>query len=143
MIENFRRFEAGPDPFGRLWQVRFCWQQNGITIRHADTIDVKFELAHDGVTCEKVVALGHPDLLALSRKADRPITDAWVLKLGALHLRHMIETDEDMDKTLVTVSLEDLERYNAVIEEWKSEQAVQRWPARREINRSKILPGEE
>ena len=126
MIENFRRFDVGPDPFGRSWQVQFEWQQNAITIRHSDSIDVKFELRQGEDVCEKVVALLHLDLLALSRKANRPVTDAWVLRLGALHIRHMIETDEDMDKTLVTASLGDLERYNAALEEWKSEQAMHR-----------------
>ena len=48
MIENFRRFQAGPDPFGRTWDVEFRWQQNGISIRHADTVDVKFHLSRDG-----------------------------------------------------------------------------------------------
>jgi hypothetical protein len=126
MIENFRRFEAGPDPFGRHWQVEFRWQQNGITIRHADTVDVKFELRQDGEASEKVIALRHPDLLDLSHKANRPLTDAWVLKLGALHIRHMIESDEDMDKTIVSPSLASLEQHNALLEEWRTEQAAQR-----------------
>ncbi len=126
MIENFRRFAVGPDPFGRHWHVEFEWQQNGITIRHSDSIDVKFRLHQDSEISEKVVALMHPDLLAVSRKAGRPITDAWVMKLAALHIRHMIETDEDMDKNLVTASLEDLERHNTLLAEWSAEQAVQR-----------------
>jgi hypothetical protein len=42
MADNSRRFEAGPDPFGRTWQVEFRWLQTGISIRHADTVDVKF-----------------------------------------------------------------------------------------------------
>jgi hypothetical protein len=126
MIENFRRFVVGPDPFNRKWQVEFRWQQNAITIRHSDSVDVKFGLQHDGEVSEKVVALMHPDLLALSRKAGRPLTDAWVMKLAALHIRHMIESDEDMDKTLVTASFESLERQNALLEEWRSERAVQR-----------------
>ena len=61
---------------------------------------------------EKVIALKHPDLLALSKKAGRAVTDAWVLKLAAMHIKEMIETDRDMEKTLVTARLEDLERYN-------------------------------
>ena len=36
MPENFRAFEAGPDPFGQTWQVEFRWIQNAISIRHAD-----------------------------------------------------------------------------------------------------------
>ena len=43
MIENFRRFET-TDPFGRNWLVEFRWLQNGISIRHSDTVDVKFQL---------------------------------------------------------------------------------------------------
>jgi hypothetical protein len=115
MTENYRRFEPGPDPFGRKWIVEFRWLQNGITIRHADTVDVKFQLISGEDVQEKVVALPHPDLLALSQKMDRPLTDAWCMKLAGLHLRYMIETDEDMEKTLVTVGPEDLERYAEVL----------------------------
>ena len=45
---NFRQFEAGPDPFGRKFQVYFKWLQTAISIRHADTVDVKFVLEDDG-----------------------------------------------------------------------------------------------
>jgi len=41
---NFRQFEAGPDPFGRKFQVFFKWLQTAISLRHADTVDVKFVL---------------------------------------------------------------------------------------------------
>jgi hypothetical protein len=117
MIENFRRFQAGPDPFGRTWDVQFRWQQNGISIRHADTIDVKFHLSKDGVTEERVLALPHPDLLALCAEVHRPITDAFVLKLAALHVREMILTDKDLDKQLVTLTREDLDRHARTLEE--------------------------
>lgn len=126
MIENFRRFEAGPDPFGRVWQVEFRWLQNAITIRHADGVDVKFNLMLGEDCYEKVIAIRHPDLLAVSRKADRAITDPWVMKLAALHLKYMIESDQDMEKTLVTPSLAELERYNAVLDEWREKQLVHR-----------------
>lgn len=126
MIENFRRFEAGPDPFGRTWQVEFLWLQNAITIRHSDSIDVKFHL-HFGEDCqEKVVALIHPQLLELSRRANRPLTDAWCMKLAGLHIRNMIETDEDMEKPLVVPSTAELERYNSVLEEWRASRPVHR-----------------
>src|SRR5271165_768769 len=48
MPDNSRRFDAGPDPFGRTWHVEFRWLQTGISIRHADTVDVKFVLWTDG-----------------------------------------------------------------------------------------------
>ena len=100
MVENFRNFETGPDPFGRTWKVAFRWQQNAISIRHADTIDTKWELECEGETYEKVVALPLPALMKLSR----PITDSWCMKLGGLHVADMIVNWQDMDKTLVTLS---------------------------------------
>jgi hypothetical protein len=112
MIENFRRFVTEADPFGRVWDVEFRWQQNGISIRHADTVDVKFNIwTVDEPKQEKVVAIDHPDLLRLSSETGTDLSDAWVALLAARHLKHMIETDEDMEKTLVTVPYQDLQRY--------------------------------
>ena len=114
-MESFRRFQAGPDPFGRTWEVEFRWLQTGISIRHADTVDVKFIVwTEDGdeqreEKQEKVIALPHPDLLALSSRTGHPLTDSWCLKLAATHLKHMIETGEDLEKTLVTLSAADLD----------------------------------
>jgi hypothetical protein len=72
MLSNHRQFEAGPDPFGHKWQVRFLWQQNGISIRHADTVDCKFAVNSGQGETEKVIALPHPLLLELSRKTGEP-----------------------------------------------------------------------
>lgn len=111
MPENFRFFEAGPDPFGRTWQVEFRWLQTGISIRHADTVDVKFVIwTRDEPKQEKVLALSHPALLALAGQGRQELTDGWCLKLAARHLRYMIESGEDLEKTLVTLSSGDLER---------------------------------
>lgn len=117
MLENFRHFRAGPDPFGRTWQVDFLWLQTAIAIRHSDTVDVKFLLSNGETRLEKVIALPHADLVALSRKTGRPLTDPWCSRLAALHLIYMIKTGEDFDKDLVTVSAEDLERYNAMLDQ--------------------------
>jgi len=112
MIENFRQFQAGPDPFGRIWQVHFSWLQTGISIRHADTVDVKFAISTEGEPFEeRVIALPHPVLLEVSKRVGHPLTDAWCLKMTALHLKHMLETGEDMEKTLVTVPPAEIEQY--------------------------------
>src|SRR5438874_9911185 len=109
---SYRQFEAGPDPFGRTWRVEFRWLQTGISIRHADTVDVKFEVSTvDEPQQERVIALRHPDLLELSKKTGHALTDPWCLKLAAMHLQHMITTGEDLEKTLVTVPFAELERY--------------------------------
>jgi hypothetical protein len=121
-MQNFRRFEAGPDPFGRTWQVEFRWLQTGISIRHADTVDVKFVIwtASEGSDAEpkqeRVIALPHPDLLALSAASGHPLTDAWCLKLAANHLRYMIASGEDLEKVLVTVSRADLDRAAGIMQ---------------------------
>lgn len=118
MIENFRQFQAGPDPFGRTWQVHFRWVQNGISIRHADTVDVKFGVTDGSEPFEeRVIALPHPALLAVSKSVGHPLTDAWCLKLAALHLKHMLESGEDMEKTLVTVPVPELEEYARHLQE--------------------------
>lgn len=111
MLADFRHFQAGPDPAGRVWQVEFLFQQNAISIRHSDTVDVKFALSCGGERDEKVIALPHAGLLSLSAKLGRPVTDPWVSRLAALHLRHVMESGEDSEKALITASLEDLERH--------------------------------
>ena len=113
MNDQSRLFEAGPDPFGRMWKVQFRWLQTGISIRHADTVDVKFFVTPDGgPTEEKVIALPHPELLKLTVERGRKLTDPMCLRLAAAHLRHMIETSEDIEKTLVTVTPEELATYD-------------------------------
>ncbi len=111
-MENFRQFELGPDPFGRKFQVMLKWLQTAISIRHSDSVDVKFILvAEGGERSEKTIALMHPDLLAISREIGRKMDDAWCARLAAAHLRHLVETGEDMEKDLVTVPKPDLEQY--------------------------------
>jgi hypothetical protein len=109
---NFRQFEAGPDPFGRKYQVLLKWLQTAISIRHADTVDVKFLLlGEDDTRMAKTIALPHADLLATSRMLGRPMDDAWCGRLAALHLLDLVRTGEDMEKALVTVPRADLERH--------------------------------
>jgi hypothetical protein len=113
---NFRQFEAGPDPFGRKFQVYFKWLQTAISLRHADTVDVRFVLEDEsGAPAQKTIALPHPGLLAVSREIGRKMDDAWCSRLAAMHLAHVVETGEDMEKELVTVPLAELKNYAAAL----------------------------
>jgi len=113
MNDQSRRFEAGPDPFGRTWKVQFRWLQTGISIRHANTVDVKFFVTPDGgETDEKIISLPHQDLLRLTGERQRKLSDPYCMRIAAAHLRHMIETSEDMETTLVTVTPEELAQYD-------------------------------
>ena len=102
-MQNFRDFACGPDPFGRMWQVQLKWLQTAISIRHSDTVDVKFVLRSDAEVSQKTIALPH---LALRQTAERlgvTMSDAWCARLAVEHLRFLIESGEDMDKDLVTL----------------------------------------
>ena len=115
---NFREFEAGPDPFGRKFQVLFKWLQTAISLRHSDTVDVKFILVDDdGAQTEKTIAIPHADLCKVSRDLNRPFDDPWCSRIAAMHLQHLIETGEDMEKDLVTLNLSDLTQYAKTLAE--------------------------
>lgn len=111
-MQNFRQFEAGPDPFGRKFQILFKWMQTAISLRHSDTVDVKFILTDEnGGHTEKTIALPHAELFRVAAEVGRKVDDPWCSRLGALYLCHLIETGEDMEKDLVTVAPADLKRY--------------------------------
>jgi len=113
---NFRQFEAGPDPFGRKFQVFFKWLQTAISIRHSDTVDVKFIIVDEnGERTQKTIALQHADLLRVSKETGRAMDDPWCARIAALHLQYLITTGEDMEKDLVTVLPADLKRYASEI----------------------------
>ena len=70
MIENFRQFQAGPDPFGRSYNVTYLWQQTAISIRHSDSVDVKFTLEDGETREEKVIAFTFKDFMGLDLDKD-------------------------------------------------------------------------
>jgi hypothetical protein len=81
-------------------------------------VDVKFGIGTEGQPFEeRVIALHHPALLALSEKFGHPLTDTWCMKLAAMHLKHMLETGEDMEKTLVAMQPEEMDRYARELED--------------------------
>lgn len=114
-MRNFRQFELGPDPFGRKWQVSFKWLQTAISLRHSDTVDAKFVLQSEDTRVEKQIAMPHADLLELSRRTGHEMSDAWCSRLGATHLKRMVESGEDLEKDLVTPRLEELAEHAAEI----------------------------
>jgi hypothetical protein len=112
---NFRQFEVGPDPFGRKWQVLFKWMQTAISLRHSDTVDVKFALRSDETRVQKQIAMPHAELRELSRRTGHEMSDAWCSRLAAAHLERMVQSGEDLEKDLVTVRLNELAGYAAEI----------------------------
>lgn len=116
MQANLRSFTVS-DPFGRSWDVEFRWHQNAISIRHADAIDCKYYLTSDGEKREMVIALPHAELLRVADKLGRQVSDAWCMRLAGRHLRHMISTWEDMDKTIAVTTPAELETHAVALGE--------------------------
>jgi hypothetical protein len=121
-VQNFRDFEAGPDPFGVKWHVYFKWLQTAISIRHSDSVDVKFILSDGSTEMEKTIAMQHRDLLELSKACGTPLNDPWCSRLAMLHLQYLVESGEDMEKAIVTVPPKELAGYEARIRNWEAEQ---------------------
>jgi len=86
--------------------------QTAISIRHSDSVDVKFLLSDGEAETQKTISMQHRDLLELSRSTGRPMTDPWCSRLAMLHLRYLVESGEDMEKPLVYVSPKELAAYD-------------------------------
>jgi hypothetical protein len=125
-MENFREFDAGPDPFGRTYHVLFKWLQTAISIRHSDTVDVQFLVSDGNQVLKRTVAMQDADVKAHCKKTARLLDDAWCSRLAALHLKNMIETAEDFDKPLVTLSPAQIAEYDEVIKDWESNEVRER-----------------
>jgi len=123
---NFRQFEVGPDPFGRKWEVLFKWLQTAISLRHSDTVDVKFILRSDGERMTRQIAMPHAELVELSRRTGHELTDAWCSRIAATHLKRMVEGGEDLEKDLVTLRPHELEEYAAEIAKEESAEIAAR-----------------
>ena len=125
-MENFREFDAGPDPFGRTYHVLFKWLQTAISIRHSDTTDVQFLVSDGDSVIKRTVAMQDADLKAYAKKTGRAMDDAWCARLAALHLKQMIETAEDFDKDLVTLSPAQIAEYDERIRDWEGGEIKER-----------------
>jgi hypothetical protein len=110
-MENFREFHCGPDPFGRTWQVWFKWLQTAISIRHSDSVDVKFLVKSGEEDGQKTISMPHLTLRELAKDIDVKMTDAWCARLAKQHLEHLILSGEDLEKDLITPSPAQLRQY--------------------------------
>jgi hypothetical protein len=119
-MQNFRDFDAGPDPFGQMWHVRFKWLQTAISIRHSDSVDVKFLLESGTETMQKTISMPLPELLLVAKESGIAMTDAWCSRLAMQHVEHLIASGDDMEKDLITVSSSDLTSYDRAVREWEA-----------------------
>jgi hypothetical protein len=125
-MENFRDFQIGPDPFGQTWHVLFKYLQTGISIRHSDSVDIRFLLdntsdANGTDRMQKTVVLPHADIRAYAQRTGRKISDAWCSRIARLKLQHVIENAEDIEKDYLLVTPKEIEEYDAAIRKWEDQ----------------------
>jgi hypothetical protein len=124
-MENFRDFDAGVDPFGRAWHAQFKYLQTGISIRHSDSVDVRYVLDNGEEQIQKTIVLSNADIRAWSKRTGRPVSDSWCSRIAMCKLRDSIETAEDLEKDYLLVSPAELEKFDAAVKKWEDE-----WPTK-------------
>jgi len=94
-----KNFEVESEITGERFAVEFRWLQTAISLRHSDTVDVKFLVNGEG----KVIALPHAALEQACRDAAIPLTDPLCRRAAARHLETVLRTGEDAEKELILV----------------------------------------
>ena len=97
---DYRNFEVACEASGESYQVQFQWLQTAISLRHSDTVDVKFLVNGEG----KVVAVPHGPLERACSEFRVPLTDELCLRIAAEHLREALLTGADAEKELLTLA---------------------------------------
>jgi hypothetical protein len=121
LMENFRDFEAGPDPFGRTWHVQFKYLQTGISIRHSDSVDVRFILDNGETPVQKTVVIQNADIRAYGARTGRPVSDPWCSRIAMCKLRYAIGTGEDLEKDYLPVTAHEIEEFDSQIKKWEDD----------------------
>jgi hypothetical protein len=120
-MENFRDFEAGPDPFGVVWHVQFKYLQTAISIRHSDSVDVRFILESGDTRIQKTIVIPLADIRARAERTGRKVSDAWCSRLAMCKIREVLATAEDLEKDYIAVTLPEIERCDEAIRKWEEE----------------------
>src|SRR5271166_6388838 len=118
-MENFRDFEAGPDPFGRMWHAQFKYLQTAISIRHSDSIVVCYILQSGDERMKKTVVIPHAEMRAYCERAGRTMSDTLYSRIAMCRIRHMIETAEDLDKDFLVLTPREIEEFDGAVKKWE------------------------
>jgi hypothetical protein len=119
-LTNFRDFHAGPDPFGRTWHVFFKYLQTAISIRHSDSVDVRFILSSGDETMQRTVVMKNADLRAWAAKGSgRKVSDPLCTRVAMLKILRTVELAEDLEKDYIVVTAVEIEEFGTEIKAWE------------------------
>jgi hypothetical protein len=106
--------------------VLFKFLQTAISIRHSDSVDVRFILSSGDETMQRTVVIRNADLKAWAAKGTgRQVNDPLCSRVAMLKLRQAVETAEDLEKDYIVVTSAELEEFGAEIRSWE-ESAVKK-----------------
>jgi hypothetical protein len=103
---NYREFKAQSTLTGQDYQCRFVYLQTAISLRHSDTVDVKFRVNGEGV----VVALPHTAWGEYENRAKRPLTDERAACVAAGILKESLERGDDVELLELNPAAEEVVR---------------------------------
>src|SRR5258707_12620756 len=84
---NYRDFQAQSALTRQKYQCHFVYLQTAISLRHSDTVDVKFRVNGQGM----VVALPHTAWVEYQNRTGQPLTDERATQVAADILREALE----------------------------------------------------
>jgi len=95
---SYEEFSVVSSIDGKQYSCRFHTLMTAISLRHSDTVDVKFLVGGKPV----VVALPHNAFAEYRQRTGRPITDAMAIQIAGLFLRELLEKEGfEEDRRLV------------------------------------------
>ncbi len=90
---DYRDFQARSPLNGQEYACRFVYLQTAISLRHSDTVDVKFLVNGSGV----VVALPHRAWVQYRACTGREITDDQAAQAAATLLKEALERGDNIE----------------------------------------------
>ncbi|MCH7477711.1 MAG: hypothetical protein IIA14_06380 [SAR324 cluster bacterium] len=94
----YEEFSASSPAGGKTYHCRFSTLMTGISLRHSDTVDVKFLVDGKGV----VIALPHSAFAEHERRTGRALTDAMAIQMAGLFLKELLEKGEAVEEPFLT-----------------------------------------
>ena len=95
-----KRFEVTSEMTGEQYTAEFRWLQTAISLRHSDTVDVKWLVNGAG----KIVAIPHGTLEQACYKLGARLTDELCVRIAAEHLREELRAGAEEDILTMTPS---------------------------------------
>ena len=97
---GYDEFSVSSSLDGKNYHCRFHTLMTGISLRHSDTVDVKFLVNGKGT----VIALPHSAVAEYRRQPGRSLTDADIVQIAGWFLKELLEKGDWTEESMVTVS---------------------------------------